>query len=282
MITDLSFFDNHMHLREDGKYIEEIKEFRKHGGKYLNYCPYTDVKEIIAEKSYLKCYERGLKIAQFAMEKVDVKIFLSVGPYPVDYIKMREILGKERAMELMKKGMEEAGKLCKEGKAIAIGEIGRPHFKVSDEVLIESNEIMKYGIEIAKDIDVPVILHMEGANQSNMKEISEIAKKIGIKKDKVIKHFSPPIIKEEENFGVFPSVIASEKNIEEAINKGHRFMLETDYLDDLRRPGAVLSLKTIPLKIKKLLREGKMSYEDAMIINKENPEKIYNIELQVK
>ncbi len=279
MTIDLSFFDNHMHLREDGKYIEEIKEFRKHGGKYLNYCPYTDIKEIIGERSYLKCYERGLKIAKMAMEKVDVKIFLSVGPYPVDYIKMREFLGKEIAMKLMRKGMEEAGNFCKEGKAIAIGEIGRPHFKVSNEIIFESNEIMKYGMEIARDIDVPVIIHMEEANQSNMKEISEIAKEIGVKKDKVIKHFSPPIIKEEENFGVFPSVIATEKNIEEAIKKGRRFMLETDYLDDLRRPGAGLSLRTIPLKIKKLLMEGKMSYEDAVIINKDNPEKIYNIEL---
>ncbi|MEM1513304.1 MAG: TatD family hydrolase [Candidatus Thermoplasmatota archaeon] len=279
MITDLLFFDNHMHLREDGKYIEEIKEFRKHGGKYLNYCPYTDIKKIIEGKSYLSCYEKGLKIAKNAMEKVDVKIFLTVGPYPVDYIKMRDLLGKERAMELMKKGMEEAGNFCKEGKAIAIGEIGRPHFKVSEEILEESNEIMKYGIEIAKDIGVPVVLHMEGANQSNMKEISEIAEKVGIKKDKVIKHFSPPIVREEENFGIFPSIIATEKNIEEAINKGKRFMLETDYLDDLRRPGAVLSLKTIPLKIKNLLIKEKMSYEDAMIINKDNPEKIYGIEL---
>ena len=280
MIIDIPFFDNHMHLREDGKYIEEIKEFRKHGGKYLNYCPYTDVKEIIAEKSYLGCYEKGLRIAENAMKQVDVKIFLTVGPYPVDYIKLREIIGKDMAMEIMKRGMEEAAELCKSGKAIAIGEIGRPHFEVSDEIMQESNEIMKYGMEIAKDIDVPVILHMEGANQSNMKEISEIAKKIGMKKDRVIKHFSPPIVREDENFGIFPSIIATEKNIEEAIKKGRRFMLETDYLDDLRRPGAVLSLKTIPLKIRSFLMKGKMSYEDAMVINKDNPEKIYNIELE--
>lgn len=120
---------------------------------------------------------------------------------------------------------------------------------------------------------------MEKANPENMKEMAEIAKKLGFKEEKVIKHYSPPLIKKEENHGIFPSVLASEKNIKEALKKGTRFMLETDYLDDLRRPGAVLTLRTIPRRVKKFMEEGVMSEEEAFIINKENPERIYGIEL---
>ncbi len=272
-------FDNHVHLSKNGRYLEAINEFKKYGGTHLNFCPYTDIKKISKNKSYMECYEDGLKLAKYATEKTGVKIFLTVGPYPIDYLKLKEVVGREEAIAIMKKGMEEAQQFCVDGKAIAIGEIGRPHFKVDEQAWRDSNEIMEYGMRLAKEANVPVILHMEKATPSNMKEIAEMAQRVGLNKDKVIKHYAPPLIKKEENAGVFPSVIASEKNIEEALRKGTRFMLETDYLDDTSRPGAVLALKTIPKKIRKLISEGKMSEEEAFIINKENPEKMYGIEL---
>ncbi|HEC82804.1 MAG TPA: metal-dependent hydrolase [Thermoplasmatales archaeon] len=280
IMKSLIFFDNHMHLSKKGRYIEAIRDFKRYGGTHLNFCPYTNIKKIIKNRSYMECYEDGIKIAMEAEKKTGVRIFLTLGPYPVDYLKLREMIGRSEAVNLMKKGMEEAQKLCQEGKAIAIGEIGRPHFPVDEEALNDSNIIMRYGMELAKEVNVPVILHMEGANQKNMREISETAKKVGIDAGRVIKHYSPPIIKKEENFGIFPSVIAKEKNIEEAIKKGLRFMLETDYLDDLSRPGAVLALHTIPKKLKKLLSEEKVREDEIMIINKDNPEKIYGISLE--
>jgi len=273
-------FDNHMHLRRDGRYIEAIKEFKKHGGTHLNFCPYTDYKQVIKEKSYTGLYEDGIKLAKEAENKTGIKIFLTVGPYPVDYVKMKEMIGKEKAMQLMKKGMEEAYKLCMEGKAIAIGEIGRPHFKVDKETWDESIDIMKYGMMLAKDANVPVVLHMEAANEKNMKELAAMADEIGMDRSKVIKHYSPPLVKKDENFGIFPSVLAKKDAVIEAFKKGRYFMLETDYLDDPRRPGAVLSLKTVPKRINELLQKGIIDENDVYIINKENPERIYGIILE--
>jgi TatD-related deoxyribonuclease len=273
-------FDNHVHLSKNGRYLEAINEFKKYGGTHLNFCPYTDIKKILKNESYTECYEDGLKLAKYAMEKTGVKIFLTVGPYPIDYLKLKEVVGREKAIAIMKKGMEEAQQFCMEEKAIAIGEIGRPHFKVDEQTWKDSNEIMEYGMMLAKEANIPVILHMEKATPSNMKEIAEMANKIGLKKDKVIKHYSPPFIKSEENYGIFPSVIAKEENIKEALKKGLRFMLETDYLDDLKRPGAVLDLKTIPRKLNKLLQQEIMNEEQAIVINKDNPEEIYGISLE--
>ena len=272
--------DNHMHLRRDGFFIDAIKDFKRHGGTHLNFCPYTDYKRILKEKSYIGIYEDGIKLASEAEEKTGVKIFLTIGPYPIDYLKMKEIAGKEKAMELMKKGMEEAYKLCIEGKAIAIGEIGRPHFKVDEQTWQESIEIMKYGMALAKDADCPVLLHMEAASKQNMKELAKMADEIGIERSKIIKHYSPPLVKKEENFGIFPSVLATKEYASEAFKKGHYFMLETDYLDDKRRPGAVLSLRTVPRRINELLSNGAINEDDVYRINKENPEKIYGIELE--
>lgn len=280
MENALPIFDNHMHLSENGNYISAIHGFKKFGGTHLNYCPYTGINEIIKNKSYLSSFQKGLTIAKKAMEKTGVKIFLTFGPYPVDYVKLKKSKGAKYALELMKKGMQEAQNLYLDKKIIAIGEIGRPHFSVDDETLSESNQILEHGLMLAKDADAPVIIHMEKANSENMKELADMARKFGIKSEKVIKHYSPPLILNKENFGIFPSVIAKEEYILKAFSKGERFMLETDFLDDKNRPGAVLALQTIPRKLKKLLLNEKISEKQILKINKINPEKIYDITLE--
>jgi len=277
--SPMVIFDNHMHLQERGDFINAIQGFMKYGGTHLNFCPYTRVGAIAKEKSYMGCYEEGLKLAEHAMQKTGVTIFVTCGPYPVDYLKLRDIMGRKDAVALMKKGMEEAQHLCMEKKAIAIGEIGRPHFKVDEEAWRDSNEILEYGMVLAREADVPVVIHMEGATPTNMKELVEMARKAGLPKEKVIKHYSPPLIRPEENHGIFPSVIASESNIRESLKKGLRFMLETDYLDDVRRPGAVLALHTIPKKLQKLLQQEEITDDEMIVINKENPETVYGIAL---
>jgi len=56
--------------------------------------------------------------------------------------------------------------------------------------------------------------------------------------------------------------------------------METDYIDDLRRPGAVLGIKTVPRRTRKLLEMGIIDEEGVYKIHKENIEKLYNIELE--
>jgi TatD-related deoxyribonuclease len=74
-----------------------------------------------------------------------------------------------------------------------------------------------------------------------------------------------------------PSILSSKKNIEEAIIKGTRFLMETDYLDDPNRPGAVLGPKTVPKRTIDLLERNMATDLDLDIIHKDNPEKIYGI-----
>ena len=56
--------------------------------------------------------------------------------------------------------------------------------------------------------------------------------------------------------------------------------METDYIDDLRRPGAVLGPKTVPSLSKNLLACGVMSDDQAYEIHVQNPEKTYNITIE--
>jgi TatD-related deoxyribonuclease len=49
---------------------------------------------------------------------------------------------------------------------------------------------------------------------------------------------------------------ALERLVETHQHSRHGFFLETDYMDDPRRPGAVLGPKTVPKRTKQLLAEG--------------------------
>ena len=76
-----------------------------------------------------------------------------------------------------------------------------------------------------------------------------------------------------------PSDLASKKNIIGALNKYTRFLMETDYIGDPKRPGAVLGPKTVPKLTKKLLDDGIMSEDQAYHIHVFNNESTYAIEL---
>ncbi|UCF12703.1 MAG: TatD family hydrolase [Thermoplasmatales archaeon] len=272
-------FDNHLHLRRDGRFLDAVKDFKKAGGTHFVLCQYPMVDLVIREKSYKSCYLKTSRMAEEIRAEIDIGVFVTIGPYPVDYLKLKENLGRAKAIEIMKRGIDEAAELCEEKKCIGIGEIGRPHFPVGEGIMDDSNEILQYGMEKAVDVDVPVILHTESTTSEQCKELVKMGKKVGLSSDKIVKHFASALIKQDENFGLIPSVLASKKNIVEALEKGSRFLMETDYLDDPRRPGAVLGPKTIP-KLTRNLLDGVMTEAQAYEIHVKNPYKTYGIVLE--
>lgn len=104
-----------------------------------------------------------------------------------------------------------------------------------------------------------------------------MVKKANMDHSRVVKHFSPPLIKICEREKIFPSIIASNKNIEAALKEGDRFLLETDYMDDPKRPGAVLSPQSVPKRVNQLKEQQDLK-ERLWKVNKEYPEKIYGVQ----
>ena len=298
-------FDNHFHLDFAGLGINAVKDFEKSGGTHI----------LLVHKPFTE-YETTVKLAELVRKETNVKVFVALGPHPAELTKFLEKLSLDESVEKMKKGIETAGKYVMEKSSVAIGEIGRPHYDVPDDkqektflrskecksipvdkqetkfpafqgmlripvdVWEASNEIMEYGMCVAKDVNCPVILHTETATKETFKEIAEMADKVGLKKEKVIKHYSPPLVKLEDNFGIFPSILAGKDAIKEAISINNRFMMETDYMDDLKRPGAVLGPKTVPRVTKLFLEKGIFTENDIIKIHKENPEKVYQVEIE--
>ncbi|MDR1955212.1 MAG: TatD family hydrolase [Candidatus Methanoplasma sp.] len=271
-------YDNHVHMDPSGRNVEAVKEFEAAGGTGLTLVtlPYVQV-PITCGEDFGRSYEITLSLAEKARAATRLEINIAVGPYPVLIVPLAKHHGLEKAEEMMVRGMEIAAGLVRDGKACAIGEIGRPHFDVPDDIWDASNRILLRGMEHAKELDCPVIIHSESGTTDTNLSLAEMARSVGLDPGLVVKHSSPPFVTDKETFGVMPSIPASKKYITEALEKGStRFMLETDYIDDPGRPGVVMAINTVPNKVKMLLSAGRLGPEDINRICGDIPDSLYH------
>ncbi|MDR3075270.1 MAG: TatD family hydrolase [Candidatus Methanoplasma sp.] len=277
MAEKIPVYDNHVHMDPAGRNVGAAKEFEAAGGTGMTLVtlPYRQV-QITKGEDFGRSYGITFSMADRTKEATCLEVNIAVGPYPVLIIPLSERFGIEKAEEMMIEGMEIAARAVAEGKACAIGEIGRPHFSVPDDIWDASNRILLRGMECAKELDCPVIIHSESGTADTNMSLSEMARDAGLDPGMVVKHSSPPFVTDEETYGVMPSIPASKKNINEALDKGStRFMLETDYIDDPERPGMVMSINTVPNKIKMLLSTGRMDQDGIHRICKDIPDSLY-------
>jgi TatD-related deoxyribonuclease len=209
-----------------------------------------------------------------------LQVFVALGPYPVEFLTLRDSLGRDSAMDAIRSGIDQAARLIDDEKAIAFGEIGRPHFPASQEVLADCNLLLGYAMERAKELGCAVVLHTEDPTPATFADFARMASKTGLAPERVVKHHSTPFTRSEDNHGIVPSILAKEVLISQALRGRPRFLLETDYIDDPRRPGAVLGPATVPKKTRAWLEKGLLSEEACEAIHKDLPEKTYGIRLR--
>ena len=271
----LPAYDNHLHLSPSGRNIEALKEFKAAGGTGLTLVtlPYQEV--MISEGSdFMKSFGITLSLAEKAKEMTNLKINVSVGPYPVLLIPLVERFGLEKAEKIMIQGMEHAASLVADGRANSLGEIGRPHFPVDEKFIEASNRILLRGMELAHEVDCPVIIHCESEDHTD-RSLSELAREAGLDPGKVVKHSSPPWVTPEETHGVMPSIPTSRSLIRQALSKSDRFMLETDFIDDPQKPNAIMAVTSVPKRINGLHQSGELSEEQIHRICEDIPDSLY-------
>lgn len=274
---NVPILDNHVHLEPvRGRNVEAVKDFAAHGGTHIivSHLPYEELPVRSAE-DFRKSFEITISTVEKVNSETQVKAFATVGPYPVELLDLAKVHGLAKAKGIMLEGMDIAAEFVRKGDALAIGEVGRPHFEVSSDVLQASNDILLQGMKLARDAGCAIVLHTESATNESMKGLAEMADTAGLDRGKVVKHYCGPLVRQDENFGLMPSVLASRENVEAALAKGLRFMMETDFLDDPRRPGAVLSITTVPKRTQQLMQKKLLRLDDAYQIHYDNARMTY-------
>jgi TatD-related deoxyribonuclease len=277
----MPIFDNHIHLRPEFRGVDAAKDFERAGGTaiLLTHSPYDDI-PIRHPEDYDKAYSKTLSMADAVRTATRLQVFVALGPYPVEFLTLRDAVGRDAAMDGIRSGIDRAAGLIADHKAIAFGEIGRPHFPVSEEILADCNLLLGYAMERAKELGCAVVLHTEDPTPTTFAEFARIASMSGLAPERVVKHHSTPFTRTEDNRGIVPSILAKEALVSQALQGRPRFLLETDYIDDPRRPGAVLGPATVPKKTRAWLASGLLSEDACHAIHKDLPEQTYGIELR--
>ena len=280
-MEDSIITDNHIHVDHvNGKGpIEVAKLFQRSGGNVM-IIPNKPTWTVGESCNFQEAMDLVIKYVEEINANTDVRAYAVVGAHPAELSRLIKNGNElETAQKMMENALESAQKLVLEKKAIAIGEIGRPHYEVGFEELDVHNELILYAMELAAEADCAVQLHTESAEEKQFLEFGQMADKAGLERFKVMKHFSGSLVSENENHGLTPSLISTKKIISEGIKKGNNFLMETDYLDMDSRPGAVLGPRTVPRRTKEFLRNGIFTEEDVYKIHVENVEKTYGISL---
>jgi TatD-related deoxyribonuclease len=276
-------FDDHFHLDPKyGGYMASVDEFARAGGTHFLLVHKPDFEALSkTADEYRAEFERTISMGREVNARGDVRCFVALCPHPAEFTRHGERLGFEGAWSLLTNAIDLCGKLAREEElVVALSEAGRPHYPVSPEMWAFSNRLLDYELATAKDAGVAIQLHTESATPDVMRDLAGHVESAGMDKGRVTKHYCPPFILPEENFGLFPSVLASRPFVADALRKGDRFLLETDFIDDRRRPGAVMAPATVPRRTRAMLQQG-IPEERIWRIHKENPEGVYGVTIEL-
>jgi len=265
--------DDHMHLDAENRGVEAVKEFARAGGTHLLVCNKPSWHlgvEADDGDDFAEVFEETIRLVDEATEELPGAAWPVLGVHPGLISRLVDDRGfaPEEARDLMCAGIDTAAEYASDGRAVAL-KSGRPHYEVSDAVWDASNAVLRHACERAAETGVALQLHTEATK--DLTDVAEWAEDAGLPPERVVKHYASGRLE-----GVTPSVMCEKDYLEEAVEEGAPFMMETDFVDDADRPGAVMGPKTVPRRVRWLQDDG---HDDAIeLAHVETPNAVYGID----
>jgi TatD-related deoxyribonuclease len=267
--------DNHLHLDPvNGRGVAAAEDFAGRGGTHLlvlNKPSWNLVGDVDGKDGFRETFRMTVDVTEKASDVLRGKAWPVLGVHPALISKLVERgYTPQEARDLMQTGLDVAADFVADGPALAI-KSGRPHYDVDDEVWDASNDVMKHAFELGAETGCAVQLHTEGGD--DFTELVGWAQDRGLPSERVVKHFSGGDVR-----GPVPSVIAHKEELQTVCERDVPFLMETDFIDDPDRPGAVLGPKTVPSRVEWLIEEGKR--EAMSRAHVETPARVYGIDTE--
>ena len=268
--------DNHLHLDPDhGRGMDAVRDFARVGGTHLiviNKPSWHLGVEAESGEDFRPVFERTVEIADAASDLLEGCAWPILGVHPGLISRLVDDRGydPETARDIMQGGIDLAATFVERGNALGL-KSGRPHYEVSAAVWDASNAVMRYAFERASDLECAVQLHTEASD--DLTEITDWASDVGVPAHRVVKHYAGGRLE-----GPIPSVMSEKDRLEAAADHGEPFLMETDFVDDPDRPGAVLGPKTVPRRVRWLASNGRTAaIRNAHV---DTPKLVYGIDTE--
>ena len=264
--------DDHIHIDpNNGRGVEAAKDFRRSGGTHIFLVAKPSWSlgvEPSSGEDYREVFDRTLRVADMVRE-TGLVVYPVLGVHPAEMNRLTARMTLDEAAGVMTAGLDLAACYVKEGRAVAL-KSGRPHYEVAPEVLAASNAVLYHALELAADCGCAVQLHAESGPCA---DVVDMARRAGIPVERVVKHFATP------DTPLMPSFIARHEEIPALARSGRLFTMESDYMDENSRPGAVIGPKSVPRFTRRYLEEGLITEEDAWRIHVETPSRTYGVDI---
>jgi TatD-related deoxyribonuclease len=262
--------DDHIHIDPvNGRGIEAVKDFYRAGGTHLFLVSKPSWSLSVSPSSgadYFRVFDETIRIAAL-IEETGVVAFPVLGVHPAEITRLTERMPLSEAVAIMKAGIDCASRYVEEGKAVAL-KSGRPHYDVSPALLAASNDVLMYALTCAADCGCALQVHAE---TGPCNDIVEMAGHAGMPIERVVKHYGSP------DTPLHPSLIAKNEAIPDLVRRGRPFTMESDFMDENARPGAVLGPKSVPRFTNQLVSSGRITEEDCFRIHAETIHKVYGV-----
>jgi TatD-related deoxyribonuclease len=274
MEYDGPVLDDHLHLDpEHGKGVDAVEEFARSGGTHLMVVNKPSWHLGVTPETgedFRTVFEHTVDVVERAAGVLDGTAWPVLGVHPGLVSRLVDERGFDpaAARDLMQAGLAVAAEYAADGPAVAI-KSGRPHYEVADDVWAASNAVMRRAFELGAEADCAVQLHAEGGG--DFEQVGTWAREAGLDPGHVVKHYAGG-----RTDGVTGSVMSERDRLERAVEVGDPFLMETDFVDDPDRPGAVMGPRTVPRRVRWLVEEG---HEDAVRrAHVETPAAVYGVD----
>ena len=262
--------DDHIHIDpRNGRGVEAVKDFQRAGGTHIFLVskPASSF-GIVPRKGtdYQAVFEGTLRVATMARE-VGVVVFPVLGVHPAEISLLAADMPLADAVEVMTAGLDLAARYVDEGQAVAI-KSGRPHYEVAPEVREASDSILAHAFHLAARTGCAVQVHAESGPCA---DLPALASREGLSPARVVKHYAEP------GTPLHPSLLATHPALPELLKAGVAFTMESDYMDEISRPGAVIGPKSVPRVTRKLLEAGAATTEEMWRVHAETPSRVYGV-----
>ena len=267
--------DDHIHIDPvNGRGVEAAKDFLRAGGTHLFLVSKPSWSLGVLPSTgadYTRVFDETLRVAELVQE-TGLTVFPVLGVHPAEINRLTERMPLAEATSVMKAGLDCAATYVREGKAVAL-KSGRPHYEVSRELLAASNEVLAHALQLAAGCNCALQIHAESGP---CVDVVEMAGVVHMPIERVVKHYGSP------DTPLHPSLIAKHDALPQLIREHRRFTMESDYMDENSRPGAVIGPKSVPRFTNHLVAAGQMTVDDCFFVHAETVEKVYGVTVQLK
>ncbi|MEM0014757.1 MAG: TatD family hydrolase [Zestosphaera sp.] len=262
--------DAHAHVSPAGLGGSLVgRKFREAGGWFIalvslpptNYGLRGDLNGLLKSfdihaRECLKARSEGLSVACLA------------GVHPAYVDELVRAVGVNRVDEVLsmvRRALESLRRLRLEGLIEGFGEFGRPHYKTLPESVVVNDVVLREVLEVCSDTDSVLHLHTEQGGSATVASVDALVKSAGASKCRVVfHHASLAVVRAAENLGYHSTVLGREDLLLNILELNpSRVLVESDFIDDPRRPGVVMYPWDLAGEVGKLLaKEG--GHEEAL------------------